>query len=144
MLSGLLAPTENWSTGGADRQAVIGMVRSTFWVTSTAPDTDFTVKLVDVHPDGRTHNVLDRIVRARCRHGSKTAPDPITPNVAYECTLELGNTALMFKSGHRVRVEISSSRTSRATEHRPRQQRQRNDRHGHAEHPARRRTRVVH
>jgi len=89
--------------------AVIGTVIVKLWATSSAPDTDFTAKLVDVHPDGFSHNVLDRIVRARYRNGSKSQPSLIKPGQAYEYTIELGNTATMFKAGHKIRIEISSS-----------------------------------
>jgi len=89
--------------------AVIGTVNTTFWANTSARDTDFTVKLVDVHPDGLTHNVLDRIVRARYRLGSKLPPSRIQPHKPYQYTLELGNTATVFRAGHQVRVEISSS-----------------------------------
>ncbi|HYW91872.1 MAG TPA: CocE/NonD family hydrolase [Gammaproteobacteria bacterium] len=89
--------------------AVIGIVNAAFWAASSARDTDFTVKLVDVHPDGLTHNVLDRIVRARYRHGSQSPPALIVPHKPYHYTLELGNTATIFRAGHRIRVEISSS-----------------------------------
>ncbi len=88
---------------------VIGTVSADFWAATTAADTDFTVKLVDVHPDGRSHNVLDRIIRARLRLGSKLPPSPIVPNVPFEYKLELGNTGTIFRAGHRIRVEISSS-----------------------------------
>ncbi len=88
---------------------VIGMVTANFWAISSAPDTDFTVKLVDVHPDGNTHNVLDRIVRARYRNGSRQPPQLIEPGQAYQYTLDLGNTATIIRAGHRLRVEISSS-----------------------------------
>jgi putative CocE/NonD family hydrolase len=90
-------------------EAVIGTVTANFWAISSAPDTDFTVKLVDVHPDGLTHNVLDRIVRASLRWGSKLPPKLIRPGVVYEYSLEVGNTATMFRAGHQMRVEISSS-----------------------------------
>jgi len=74
-----------------------------------AADTDFTAKLVDVHPDGYAQNILDRIVRARFRQGSKLPPSPIRPNKPYEYRIELGNTANVFKAGHRIRLEVSSS-----------------------------------
>lgn len=90
-------------------EAVIGTVQTTFWAISSAPDTDFTVKLVDVHPDGLTHNVLNRIVRARLRAGSKLPPSLIEPGRPYEYTLELGNAATLFRAGHRIRVDVSSS-----------------------------------
>jgi uncharacterized protein len=89
--------------------AVIGDVVVKLWAKSTARDTDFTGKLVDVHPDGATHNVLDRIVRARYRHGSKLPPSLTHPGKTYEYRIELGNTATVFRRGHRIRVEISSS-----------------------------------
>ena len=89
--------------------AVIGPVKATFWAKSTARDTDFTAKLVDVHSDGFAHNVLDRIVRARLRNGSKSAPSPIEPGKAYEYTIDLGYASNVFKPGHRIRFDISSS-----------------------------------
>jgi uncharacterized protein len=89
--------------------AVIGTVNATFWAKTSARDTDFTVKLVDVHPDGLTHNVLDRIVRARFRKSSRLPPELIEPGRPYEYTLELGNTATILREGHQIRVEISSS-----------------------------------
>ena len=89
--------------------AVIGPVTVRFWATSSAYDTDFTAKFVDVHPDGIAHNVLDRIVRARFREGSRRPPSLITPGQVYEYQIDLGHTGTMFRVGHRVRLEISSS-----------------------------------
>ncbi len=89
--------------------AVIGPVTVRLWAASTARDTDFTAKLVDVHLDGIAHNVLDRIVRARYRNGSKSAPSLITPGETYEYTIPLGDTATVFRRGHRIRLEVSSS-----------------------------------
>jgi hypothetical protein len=93
----------------AQDMAVIGPVTVTLWAASSAPDTDFTAKMVDVHPDGFAQNVLDRIVRARYRSGSKLQPSLITAGQAYEYTIPLGNTATVFRAGHRIRLEISSS-----------------------------------
>ena len=62
-----------------------------------------------MHLDGIAHNVLDRIVRARYRHGSKSAPSLITPGEVYEYTIPLGDTATVFRRGHRIRLEVSSS-----------------------------------
>lgn len=93
----------------AHDMAVIGTVNATFWAMTSARDTDFTLKLVDVHPDGLTHNVLDRIVRARFREGSRLPPELIEPNQPYQYTLELGNTATILRAGHQIRVEVSSS-----------------------------------
>lgn len=88
---------------------VIGMVKASFWAMTSARDTDFTVKLVDVRPDGQTHNIVDRIVRARYRAGSKVAPSLIQPNTPYQYQLELGNTAMVIPKGHRIRIQVSSS-----------------------------------
>jgi uncharacterized protein len=88
---------------------IVGPVSVSFWAASSAPDTDFTAKLVDVHPDGIAHNVVDRIVRARYRNGSKSQPDFIAPGRPYQYTLTLGDTATVIKPGHRIRLEISSS-----------------------------------
>jgi putative CocE/NonD family hydrolase len=92
-----------------ENMAVIGQVNVKLWARSSAPDTDFTAKLVDVHPDGYAQNILDRLVRARYRQGSKLPPSFIRPGKAYEYTIELGNTSTVFKPGHRIRLEVSSS-----------------------------------
>lgn len=89
--------------------AVIGPVSVQLWAKSSARDTDFTAKLVDVHLDGIAHNVLDRIVRARYRHGSKLPPSLIQPDRTYEYTIDLGNAGTIFRKGHQIRLEISSS-----------------------------------
>ena len=90
--------------------AVLGPVTVTFWASSSARDTDFTVKLVDVHPDGFAQNALNRVVRARFRHGSQSAPSLIEPGEPYEYTVDLGYTGNVFRVGHRVRLDISSSK----------------------------------
>jgi putative CocE/NonD family hydrolase len=89
--------------------AVVGPVTVKLWAASAARDTDFTAKLVDVHLDEIAHNVLDRIVRARFRNGSKKPPSLITPGARNEYAIDLGHTATMFRKGHRIRLEISSS-----------------------------------
>ncbi len=93
----------------AEDLAVIGPVTVRFWATSSARDTDFTVKLVDVHPDGFAQNVLNRVVRARFRRGSKSPPALIEPGRAYEYEVELGYAANVFRARHRVRLDLSSS-----------------------------------
>jgi len=89
--------------------AVIGPVEVKIWARSSSQDTDFTAKLVDIHLDGVSHNVLDRIVRARFRNGSKLPPSFIEPGKAYEYEILLGNAGTVFRKGHRIRLEISSS-----------------------------------
>ena len=76
--------------------AVLGPVTVTFWASSSARDTDFTVKLVDVHPDGFAQNALNRVVRARFRHGSRAAPSLIEPGKPYEYEIDLGYTGNVF------------------------------------------------
>jgi putative CocE/NonD family hydrolase len=77
-------------------------------VASSAVDTDFTGKLVDVWPDGKAYNLGEGIVRARYRE-SVSRPRLIEPGKVYEYSIDLGATSNVFKTGHRVRVEISSS-----------------------------------
>ncbi len=89
--------------------AMIGQGTVTFWASSSARDTDFTAKLVDVHPDGFAQNVLDRVVRGRFRQGSKRPPSFLEPGKAYEYSVDLGYAATIFKKGHRLRLDISSS-----------------------------------
>lgn len=88
---------------------VIGAVKVNFWASSSARDTDFTAKLVDVHHDGYAHNVVDRIVRARYRAGNDQPPSLLEPGKPYQYDLTLGTTATVFRKGHRIRLEISSS-----------------------------------
>jgi putative CocE/NonD family hydrolase len=88
---------------------VIGPVTVKFWAATSARDTDFTAKFVDVYPDGFAQNVLDRVVRARFRLGSKLPPSFITPNKPYEYELYLGDTAIILKAGHLIRLDLSSS-----------------------------------
>ena len=89
---------------------ITGSVFANFWASSTGRDTDFTVKVVDVHPDGFSRNILDRVVRARFRLGSKLAPSLIEPGKPYEYRLDLGYASTVLPAGHRLRVDISSSK----------------------------------
>ncbi|MCW2991774.1 MAG: CocE/NonD family hydrolase [Solirubrobacterales bacterium] len=87
---------------------VIGDVVLVLHAASSARDTDFTAKLVDVHPDGRAEIVCDGILRARYRD-SLAAPAPLEPDRAYALHIEVGATAIVFRAGHRIRLEVSSS-----------------------------------
>jgi len=87
---------------------VTGPVTVTLHAATSAADTDFTAKLVDVWPDGRALGVVDGIVRARYRDGSGQAR-PITPGQVCEYTIDLVATSQLFPAGHRLRVDISSS-----------------------------------
>lgn len=87
---------------------VTGPISLVLWVSSSARDTDFTGKLVDVYPDGRAIILTDGILRARYRE-SLAAPRPLVPGECYEITLDLVATANLFRAGHRIRLEVSSS-----------------------------------
>ncbi|WP_231187283.1 CocE/NonD family hydrolase [Haladaptatus sp. DYF46] len=88
--------------------SVVGRPALTLFVTSSAPDTDFTGKLVDVEPDGYCANITEGICRARYRNSS-TDPEFMTPNQTYEVPVELWPTAHKFAADHRIRLEVSSS-----------------------------------
>jgi putative CocE/NonD family hydrolase len=87
---------------------VTGPVRVILYVATSAPDTDFTAKLVDVFPDGRAINLTDGILRLRYRH-SLEKPMPASPGEVYPITIDAGVTSNVFRRGHRIRIEISSS-----------------------------------
>jgi len=78
------------------------------YAASSATDTDFTAKLVDVWPTGYAQNIQDGIIRARYRN-SNTHPVLIKPDEIYEYSIDLWATSHVFKPGHRIRIEISSS-----------------------------------
>ena len=87
---------------------VTGMIEATIFVSSDAKDTDFTIKLVDVAPDGAAFNVSDTIQRARYRE-SYTQPTLMEPGKVYELSFTPMAASNFFKKGHRIRVEISSA-----------------------------------
>lgn len=87
---------------------VTGSIELRLFVTSSARDTDFTGKLVDVYPDGRAIILTEGILRARYRN-SFTEPELLKPDVVYELRLNLWVTANVFLAGHRIRLEVSSS-----------------------------------
>ncbi len=87
---------------------VTGPIRVELWVATSARDTDFTAKLVDVFPTGEARNLTDGILRLRYRNGL----DRISfarPAQALPITIDSGVTSNLFRSGHRIRLEISSS-----------------------------------
>jgi len=93
---------------------VTGRLIVKLWASSNALDTDFTAKLVDVYPpnvdfpSGMDLNIADSIVRARYRNGFGKA-ELLKPGQVYEFTIEMYPTSLVFKRGHRIRLDISSS-----------------------------------
>lgn len=87
---------------------VTGTVELILYAATDAVDTDWTAKLVDVDEHGHAINLCDGIVRARYRE-SLERPTPIEPNRVYEYRIRVGSTANLFKRGHRIRLEVSSS-----------------------------------
>ena len=93
---------------------VTGPVIAKLHVASDRPDTDFTLKLIDLYPpspdypEGFAMNITDGILRARYRD-SWDHPTPLTPGDVAEVTIEAFPTSNLFKKGHRIRVDISSS-----------------------------------
>ena len=87
---------------------VIGPIELRLFVSSSAPDTDLTGKLVDVYPDGRAMILTEGILRAHYRN-SFIEPEILEPKEVYELWLNLWATANVFLPGHRIRLEVSSS-----------------------------------
>jgi putative CocE/NonD family hydrolase len=93
---------------------VTGAIEAWLWVSSDCPDTDFTVKLIDVHPpseawpDGFAMNLTDGIFRVRCREGWDREVF-LEPGRVVRITVQPFDTSNLFKAGHRLRVDVSSS-----------------------------------
>ena len=86
-----------------------GPIVPTLYVSSDAKDTDFTVKVIDVYPDGRAYNLDESIQRMRYRDGYTTPPVWMEPHKIYKVTLQPLTTSNFFDAGHRLRIEVSSS-----------------------------------
>lgn len=95
---------------------VTGAPRVDLYVSSDVVDTDFTAKLVDVHPDGRAFNVAEGIIRARYREG-QTREVWMRPGEIYAASLPLAAVSNVFLPGHRIRLELSSSNFPRFDRH---------------------------
>ncbi|HET8667406.1 MAG TPA: CocE/NonD family hydrolase [Terriglobales bacterium] len=87
---------------------ITGPIRVELFANSSAVDTDFTGKLVDVWPDGFAQNLTEGIIRGRYRE-SQEKPTFMNPGQTYKFTIDLWATSNVFRKGHRVRLEISSS-----------------------------------
>jgi putative CocE/NonD family hydrolase len=87
---------------------VTGPIEARLYVSSSARDTDFTARLVDVYPDGTAFNVQEGILRARYREGFDKKIW-MSPGEVYEIKIDLHATSNYFGPGHRVRLEVSSS-----------------------------------
>lgn len=91
---------------------VTGRITAKLFVSSDCPDTDFTVKLTDVYPDGRSMLVTDGVLRARFRE-SFEHEKLLEPGKICELTVDLWSTSLVFNRGHKIRVAVSSSNAPR-------------------------------
>jgi len=93
---------------------VTGPVRVRLWISSDCPDTDFTAKLIDVYPpsadypDGFAMNLTDGVLRVRYRD-SWESPQMMTPGRIYAITIDAFPTSNLFRRGHRIRLDVSSS-----------------------------------
>lgn len=87
---------------------VTGPVRLILHASSSAPDTDFVAKLVDVYPDGKAVNIKDGVIRARYRN-SLSNPSFLEPGQVYPFEIKIGATSNLFKKGHRIRLQVTSS-----------------------------------
>lgn len=104
---------------------VSGPVVARLWISSSAVDTDFVVKLIDQYPptpdypEGYAMNVAEGVVRARFRSFDQPGPgfrrayavreEPLTPGEEYEVTIDLWSVSYLFRAGHRIRLDVSSS-----------------------------------
>jgi putative CocE/NonD family hydrolase len=87
---------------------ISGPIKVHLFAATSVKDTDFSAKLVDVHPNGATHNLADGLMRAS---GLKS-PDhgePINPGEVYEYIIDMGHTSHVLKNGHCLRLDIASS-----------------------------------
>jgi putative CocE/NonD family hydrolase len=87
---------------------VTGPVIVKLFAASSAPDTDFTARLIDHYPSGYAQNICEGIVRARYR-SSWELPELMQPGEIYELSIDLQVTSNVFRRGHRIGVDISSS-----------------------------------
>jgi hypothetical protein len=93
---------------------VTGPLVARLWIASDCPDTDFTAKLIDVYPpteddpEGFAMNLTDGIIRCRYRD-SWERPSLMEPGRVYQVTVEAFPTSNLFATGHRIRVDVSSS-----------------------------------
>ena len=88
---------------------VTGPITLDLYASSSAVDTDFTAKLVDVWPNGFAQNLTEGILRASYRESTTGEPRPIVPGKVYELKIDMWSTSNLFLKGHRIRLEISSS-----------------------------------
>ena len=99
-----------YSTGPlAEGMEITGPVEATLYVSSDARDTDFTVKLIEVLPDGTAWNIDENIQRVRYREGYNKPPVFMEKNKVYKVAFQPMQTSLFIAPGHQLRIEVSSS-----------------------------------
>ena len=86
-----------------------GPIDATLYVSSDRKDTDITIKLIDVYPDGTAYNLDETIQRLRYREGYDKPPVWMEAGKVYKVTLQPMTTSNYFPAGHRIRVEVTSS-----------------------------------
>jgi putative CocE/NonD family hydrolase len=88
---------------------VTGPIVVRLYAASSARDTDFNARLIDVYPDGTAYNLTEGIIRARFRESIWESPKSLVPREIYEYTIELLPTSNVFLKGHSIRVHVASS-----------------------------------
>jgi predicted acyl esterase len=91
---------------------ITGRPRVILYASSSALDTDWIVRICDVYPDGRSMLVTDGIKRAKFRDGFET-PELLTPGTVYPIEVALWPTAIVFNTGHRIRIDVMSANDPR-------------------------------
>jgi uncharacterized protein len=98
-----------YSTSGLDHDVeATGPVRAVLFVSSSAVDTDFVVRLIDRHPNGFCQRICDGVVRTRYREG-RHRELTMEPGQVYEVEVDLWSTSHVFRPGHQIRLEVTSS-----------------------------------
>jgi len=92
----------------AEPVEVTGRVRAKIYVASSAVDTDLSVRLCDVYPDGKSYLMAEGMLRLRYRN-SFEKPEPLVPGQLTEANVDCWSTSIVFNRGHRIRVTVTSS-----------------------------------
>ena len=92
---------------------VTGTIRASIWIQTDVSDTDVSVRVTDVYPDGRSMLITEGILRTRFRSGSFTSETLMTPNTPYQIDVDLWPTSIVFNAGHRIRIAVTSSNSPR-------------------------------
>ena len=87
---------------------ITGPLELHLFAATTVKDTDFVAKLIDVYPDGSAYNIAEGVIRARYRKGL-LHPEFPNPGQVYEYTIDMAHTSIVFKQGHRIRIDIASA-----------------------------------